>query len=82
MIDDAKKVGREGLLTNMVLFDMNKQEAKELAQRNLLEYRAAPTDLKKDGKSSCTLMQDSELDKTTMDGTESPENKNDDITER
>ena len=40
IIDDARKVGREGLLTNMVLFDMNKKEAKELATRNLLEYRS------------------------------------------
>ena len=41
LIADARKMGREGILTNMVLFDMNKQEAKELAQRNLLEYRSA-----------------------------------------
>lgn len=40
LIADAHKMGREGLLTNMVLFDMNKQEAKELASRNLLEYRS------------------------------------------
>ena len=31
IIDDAKRVGREGILTSMVLYDMNKQEAKELA---------------------------------------------------
>ena len=31
LIADARKMGREGILTNMVLYDMNKQEAKELA---------------------------------------------------
>ena len=40
LIEDARKMGREGVLTNMVLFDMNKKEAKELATRNLLEYRS------------------------------------------
>ena len=40
LIADAHKIGREGILTNMVLYDMNKKEAKELASRNLLEYRS------------------------------------------
>lgn len=41
LIEDARKMGREGILTSMVLFDMNKQEAKEMATRNFLEYRSA-----------------------------------------
>lgn len=31
LLDDAKKMGREGILTSMVLFDMNKKEASDMA---------------------------------------------------
>lgn len=28
LLEDARRMGREGILTNMVLFDMNREEAK------------------------------------------------------
>ena len=46
LIEDARRMGREGILTNMVLFDLNREEAKQMAQRNLLEYKT-------DGLSTC-----------------------------
>lgn len=33
-------MGRQGILQSMVLYDINKDEAKELARKNLLEYRS------------------------------------------
>lgn len=31
LLEDARRMGREGILTNMVLFDMNREEAKQMA---------------------------------------------------
>lgn len=31
LIEDARRMGREGILTNMVLYDMNREEAKSMA---------------------------------------------------
>lgn len=40
LLDQARTMGRQGVLQSMVLFDINKQEALDLAKRNLLEYRS------------------------------------------
>jgi hypothetical protein len=39
IIEQAKTMGRQGVLQSMVLYDINKKEALDMAKRNLLEYR-------------------------------------------
>ena len=33
-------MGRQGILQSMVLYDINREEAMEIARKNLLEYRS------------------------------------------
>lgn len=40
LIDQARKVGRTGILTSMVLYDTNKKEVQDMNKKTLLEYRS------------------------------------------
>jgi len=63
LIEEARRMGREGLLTNMVLFDMNREEAKQMAQRNLLEYRTdGKPGQKRPAQTSSALLEQSTFD--------------------
>lgn len=56
LIKDAQKLGRRGIVQNMVLFDMDKREEKELNKKSLLEYRS--TD---DGKTSVSTAESGKI---------------------
>lgn len=68
LLEDARKMGREGILTSMVLYDMNKSEAKEMATRNLLEYRSTNEPIKQADIGSSSSLSNQQTCETTIDG--------------